>query len=104
MRPTKIPRRTRQILVDDITQTWNAFDHNLGVVGHKQTGCTLALDGSEDHLIYHDLLPWWNELGMAKVREDICLAEATLTIVFNQSLSMCASTDCPAACLWVGLM
>jgi hypothetical protein len=97
LRPTKIPRRTRQILVDDITETWNAFDHNLGVVGHKQTGCTLALDGSEDHLIYHDLLPWWNELGMAKVREDICLAEPTLIIVSNRQVCVPAHSAPPLA-------
>ena len=30
----------------------------------------MALDGSEDHKIYHDLRPFWDELGMAKLRED----------------------------------
>ena len=36
--PKKVPRRNRQIIVDDITQIWNSFDHTKGVMGHVQTG------------------------------------------------------------------
>jgi hypothetical protein len=36
--PKKVPRRNRQVIVDDITQIWNSFEHTKGVMGHVQTG------------------------------------------------------------------
>ena len=45
-------------MYDDCDAAWDLLDHNeLGVHAHKQTGCTLDLDGLEDHLIYRDLKP-----------------------------------------------
>ena len=58
------------MLIDDVTQIWNGFDHLKGVRGHVQVGCTLPLDGSQDHLIYHDLKPFWGELQMDDIRKD----------------------------------
>jgi hypothetical protein len=34
----RVPRRSRQIIVGDITQIWNAFVHSKGIVGHLQAG------------------------------------------------------------------
>ena len=43
--------RSNQDVIDDAVQTWRNLDHTEGVRGHKRTGLSLRLDGSEDFLI-----------------------------------------------------
>ena len=48
--------------------TWKAMRHDHGVRGHKSTGLTLALDGSEDAWLSREALLFWREAGMGEAR------------------------------------
>ena len=37
-------------------------------MGHKRTGLSLALDGSEDHMLTRDAARFWRDLGMSNLR------------------------------------
>ena len=51
----------------------------------------MALDGSEDHKIYHDLRPFWDELGMAKLREDSrIMHRSTVQLQQEQNINITA--------------
>ena len=41
--------RSRQDVLDDVFAVWRCIDHRLGIKGHKSTGLSGALDGSEDN-------------------------------------------------------
>ena len=51
--------RTLQQVVDDLCAAWRAVDHFRGVRGHRSVGISVALDGSEDHLITRDAGDLW---------------------------------------------
>ena len=46
----RVPRSTKQDVLDRGWQVWKEFDHASGVDLHKRLGYTTALDGSEDHV------------------------------------------------------
>ena len=60
--------RSLQALVDDACSAWRLCDHRKGVKGHRSTGLSIALDGSEDHLVSRDAGEFWWELNMAELR------------------------------------
>jgi len=62
--PTDIGR-TYQEVVDDAAAVWRAVDHNQGVQGHKRTGLSISLDGTEDHMARREAAMFWFEPGHA---------------------------------------
>ena len=60
--------RTRQAVVDDVVGVWRGLDHSEGVRGHKRTGLSVDLSGSEDHLVNRDARVFWDELSFGSVR------------------------------------
>ena len=62
--------RTRQQIIDDVCAVWRGLDHSQGVRGHKRTGLSVSLDGSEDHLLIRDARLFWDELQFGAVRDE----------------------------------
>ena len=58
----------RQV-VDDVAATWVGLNHIAGVKGHKRTGLSNALNGSEDHLLSREAGQFWHSLGMSALRD-----------------------------------
>jgi hypothetical protein len=56
-------------VVDDVAATWVVLDHSAGVKGHKRTGLSNALNGSEDHLLTREAGQFWHSLGMSALRD-----------------------------------
>ena len=54
--------------MDDVGEAWRQCDHSAGVRGHKFNGLSVALDGSEDHLLAREAAAIWKELDMAGAR------------------------------------
>ena len=65
--PGNINRRPQDV-VNDLCGAWRSLDHRMGVRGHLHNGLTIALDGSEDHLLAGEARHCWHECGMAAVR------------------------------------
>jgi hypothetical protein len=63
--------RSPQDVIDDVAGTWAALDHTQAVAGHKRTGLSCALDGSEDHCITREARDCWLALGMPAIRRQI---------------------------------
>ena len=61
--------RTRQQVIDDAVAVWRGLDHGEGVRGHKRTGLSNDLSGSEDHFVNRDARVFWDELNMGQVRD-----------------------------------
>ena len=61
--------RTRQQIIDDAVAVWRGLDHVEGVRGHKRTGLSIDLSGSEDHLVNRDARVFWDELSFGSVRD-----------------------------------
>jgi hypothetical protein len=58
----------RQV-VDDVAATWVGLNHIAGVKGHKRTGLSNSLNGSEDHLLTREAGQFWHSLGMSALRD-----------------------------------
>ena len=69
MDPGNISRSPVDVL-QDVMATWRSIDHMEGVKGHKRTGLSNALDGSEDDQICREALECWNELDMNNLRKE----------------------------------
>ena len=61
--------RTPQQVIDDVVAVWRGLDHSEGVRGHKRTGLSNDLSGSEDHLVNRDARTFWDELRFGEVRD-----------------------------------
>ena len=61
--------RTRQQVVDDVVAVWRGLDHGEGVRGHKRTGLSTHLSGSEDHLINRDARTFWDDISFSETRD-----------------------------------
>ena len=61
-RPDKVPKSTKQDVLDRAWQAWIEFDHSCGAGLHKSLGYTTALDGSEDHCIDTSAAHFWERL------------------------------------------
>ena len=60
--------RSLQEVVDDLCAAWRTCNHSNGVRGHKRTGLTTSLDGSDDNLITREARMFWQEAGMPEAR------------------------------------
>ena len=60
--------RTVQEVYDDVVATWRSLNHSRGVLGHKRTGLSVALDGSEDHHLTREARDFWKLLNMPGLR------------------------------------
>jgi hypothetical protein len=60
--------RTVQEVYEDVVATWRSLDHSRAVLGHKRTGLSLALDGSEDHHLTREAREFWHALNMPGLR------------------------------------
>lgn len=68
------PLQFARQVVDDVAATWVGLNHIAGVKGHKRTGLSNALNGSEDHLLTREAGQFWHSLGMSALR-DIAVEE-----------------------------
>ena len=60
--------RTIQEVLDDVCATWRSLNHLRAVAGHQRNGLSVALDGSEDHLIAREARALWYEAEMPEHR------------------------------------
>jgi hypothetical protein len=60
--------RTVQEVYDDVVATWRSLNHSRAVLGHKRTGLSVALDGSEDHHLTREAGDFWKLLNMPGLR------------------------------------
>jgi hypothetical protein len=56
-------------VIEDVAATWVALDHTAGVRGHLRNGLSIALDGSQDHLVSRTAAELWLRLGMSALRD-----------------------------------
>ena len=69
-----LPCTSRQTVLTRATACWRELNHErFSEVGWKANGLTLALDGSEDSSISRVCRPFWLELEMPQVREQLLL-------------------------------
>jgi len=60
-----VPRLSESVRIDMMTDVWSRQSLHLNAsAGYLKTGATVALDGSEDHLIVREAARFWNSLGM----------------------------------------
>eukprot|EP00969_Alexandrium_andersonii_P256346 11332839-Alexandrium_andersonii.AAC.1 len=64
-RSARLPPTSRQTVLDRTARAWAAVDHSAVAQGFLRAGLSLALDGSEDHLLGREVRDIWRELGMA---------------------------------------
>ena len=62
--------RSLQEVVEDTCTTWRHCHHMQGVKGHKYTGLSVALDGSEDWKISREARRFWQDAGMPEARKE----------------------------------
>lgn len=60
--------RMPQDVLQDVSGAWRMVNHASGVLGHKRTGLSVALDGSEDHLLTREARECWQALNMPELR------------------------------------
>ena len=67
----KMPAPSKQTVLQRACQAYEGCNHVRAIEWHKKLCYTNALDGSEDGLISHELLPFWHsaELNMPATRE-----------------------------------
>ena len=72
-----LPCTSRQTVLTRAVACWRDLNHaRFSEVGWKADGFTLALDGSEDSCISRVCRPFWEELEMPQVREQLLLEVA----------------------------
>ena len=71
IRPDKLPSTSRQTVMDRAMSAWSHVDHVMASRGFVCNGIANALDGSEDDQLSEDVAPFWHELRMSEVREDV---------------------------------
>ena len=79
--------RTPQQLLNDVVATWRSLNHRACVQGHKRTGLSVALDGSEDHLIARTAREFWLLADMPAERSR-AIAEVDAAVATGQVRSM----------------
>ena len=70
-RPKKVPKCEKQHAIDRGSSAWESVDHGRGIRGHVKLGFTTALDGSQDHLLAKEVLPFWQSLDMCRIRPQL---------------------------------
>ena len=72
-----LPCTSRQTVLTRAVTCWQDLNHQrMSEVGWKANGLTLALDGSEDGAVSKTCRPFWEELEMARVREQLLVEVA----------------------------
>ena len=70
-KPDKVPRWTKQQVLDRGWQTWQDHDHSCGEKLHKNHGYTNKVDGAEDHELDSSIVHFWEKLDMTEQRNTI---------------------------------
>ena len=72
-----LPRTSRQTVLTRAVTCWHELNHQrFSEIGWKANGLSLALDGSEDACISKVCRPFWEELEMPQVRQQLLLEVA----------------------------
>ena len=72
LRGASLPECTRQVVLDRAASAWTLVSHErISEVAWLHDGITLPMDGSKDHLLRHQCLPFWYELDMPAARQRI---------------------------------
>ena len=78
VRPNKIPSTSRQTVMNRALDSWMDVNHEKCSAGFVANGIANALDGSDDHKLTPEVVPFWHELDMpglrAKLREEVRVA------------------------------
>ena len=61
-------RNEHILAANDAAAAWRVYDHWKGAKGHKLTGLSNSLDGSEDHLIAREAAQPWTALDIPSER------------------------------------
>ena len=70
-RPDKVPRWSKQQVLERGWQTWQDHDHSCGEKLHKSHGYSNAVGGSEDKDLDSSVVNFWRVLDMPEVRKTI---------------------------------
>ena len=70
-RPNKIPRWTKQQVLERGWEAWQDLKHDCGFKLHKSHGYTTKVDGTEDGGFDSSVVHFWQKLGMKEVRQKI---------------------------------
>jgi len=79
--------RTPQQLLNDVIATWRSLNHRAAATGHKRNGLSIALDGSEDHLVTRQARDFWALANMPAERLR-AIAEVDAAVAMGQVRSM----------------
>ncbi len=72
LRPSGVPVPRKQDCISWLASIWGMPElHEAAARGFKKVGLANALDGSEDALICREALQFWEELGMAAIRQEV---------------------------------
>ena len=58
-------------VLDDAATTWRTLDHMQAVKGHKYTGLSIKLDGTEDAWVTREAGMFWKKLHMSVYRDEL---------------------------------
>ena len=77
-KPGKVPRWTKQQVLERGWQAWQDLDHRCGEELHRTHGYTTKVDGSQDKFLDSSIAPFWKQLGMRDARLKIATQVKTL--------------------------
>ena len=73
LNPSRMPFAMAEQCIDWQAEVWNNRNlHDQARKGFKYTGCTNALDGSEDHLIAREARVFWDKHDVSAKRDAAC--------------------------------
>jgi hypothetical protein len=71
-RSRRLPVSSRQAVLYRANDSWQLLNHErLAEKSWKNDGICNALDGTEDHLIRRQCMPFWIELRMHEIRQQL---------------------------------
>ena len=71
IRPDKLPSTSRQTVMERALDSWRDVNHEAASQGFVGNGIANALDGSEDSLLTADVIDFWYDIGMPRIRSEI---------------------------------
>ena len=71
LRPGSLLECSRQAVLTRCEDAWKMVDHEKCVKGWLHNGCTNALDGTQDAQLGSQVICYWEELDMDKIREQL---------------------------------
>ena len=72
-RPDKVPRWTKQQVLDRGWQAWQELDHSCGEKLHRSHGYTTKVDGTDDPILDSSIVHFWHRLDMPDVRRTLAV-------------------------------